>query len=512
MNQIKYGAVLSYFSILITLLISLIYTPIVIRLLGQSEYGLYSMIGSISAYLSILDLGLGNAMVRFTARNRAIGNSDSESKLNGMFLILYSIIGLITIVIGIFVYNSIDNVFGQGLSSLEIQKAKIMVIILIINFSLSFPLSIFGSIMQAYEKFVVLKMISLLRSTIIPLFTLPFLFFGFGSITMVLVSTLVNIGCLFYNLYYCFTKLKIKIKFTKIQFGLFKEVIGYSFFIFLGVIVDQINWNTGQIILGAVSGTAAVAIFAIAIQFIKIYLQFSTSISGLFLPRVSMMVANNADSNELSNMMIKVGRIQYIIMALILTGFILFGYEFIGIWAGKNYYDAYYMSLIIMIPITVPLIQNFGLSILQAKNLQGFRSIILILIGIMNVAISIPLAHIYQGIGVAIGTGLSYLIGNALVMNIYYYKKIGLNIPLFWKNILLMSIPVVFSLAIGFLLNNVFVSDSIFMLFFRIITYSIIYFLLMWLMSLNNYEKNIVKSMFRTLLKIVNKPIKKLQS
>lgn len=505
MSQLRSGAILSYLSIFVTILIALLYTPIMIRLLGQSEYGLYSMIGSISAYLSVMDMGLGNAIVRYTARNRARGDKKAESRLNGMFLLLYSIIGLLTILIGIIIYNRLDNIFGEGLTASELEKGKIMVLILISNFALSFPLSIFDSIMLAYERFVVVKIATIVRSLIVPLITLPFLFMGYGSVTMVLITTVVNISCLLFNVYYCFKHMQINFHFGKIDYQLLREIIGYSFFIFLGIIVDQINWNTGQIILGAVSGTVTVAVFAIAMQFIRLYLQFSTAISSLFLPRVSMMIANHASNEELTNIMIKVGRVQYIIMAYILNGYILFGYPFIGIWAGTNYMDAYYMVLIIMIPITIPLIQNIGLSILQAKNLQGFRSIILILIAALNVIISIPLAKSYGGIGVALGIGISYIIGNVIIMNIYYHRRIGINIQLFWRNILTMSIPAVISIIVGYGINFVMPQDSLIFLVYKIVLFSIGYFILMWFYGFNNYEKDLLIPFIKLKQKIIVK-------
>lgn len=501
MSQLKAGAILSYISIFISIIVALLYTPIMIRLLGQSEYGLYAMIGSVSAYLSIMDLGLGNAIVRYVSRNRAIGDKESEAQLNGMFLFLYSIIGAVTVVIGVILFNTVESVFGRSLSALEIEKGKIMIIILIINFALSFPLSIFGSIMQAYERFIIVKMAGIVRSILIPLFILPLLFMGYGSIMMVLVTTLLNISILLFNVFYCFKFIKIKIHIGKIDYRLLKEILGYSFFIFLAIVVDQINWNTGQIILGAVSGTITVAVFAIAIHFTKFYLQFSTSISGMFLPKVSMMIARNASNEELTNMMVKFGRIQYLIMAYILSGFVLFGRSFIEFWAGQNYRDAYYMALIIMVPITIPLIQNIGISILQAKKLQGFRSVVLIMIAVVNVIISIPLAKVYGGIGVAIGTGLSYLVGNAIVMNIYYYRRIGLNIPLFWRNILLMTLPMLISLLAGFMLNLLFSQESILILVVKIILFSFIYFILMWFFGLNNYEKGLFSPLMKRIKK-----------
>lgn len=504
MNQLKTGAILSYLSIFISILIALLYTPVMIRLLGQSEYGLYAMIGSVSAYLSIMDLGLGNAIVRYVAKNRSIGDKESEAKLNGMFLILYSIIGVITVVIGVVLYNTIDSLFSRSLNATELEKAKIMIIILIINFAFSFPLSIFGSIIQAYERFIAIKIAGIVRTILNPLIILPLLLLGYESIMMVLVSTLLNISILLYNVFYCFKYIKIKVIFGKFDFQLLKEILVYSFFIFLGIVVDQVNWNTGQIILGAVSGTVAVAEFAIAIQFIRLYLQFSTALSGLFLPRVTMMIAKKVSNDELTSMMIKFGRIQYIIMAYILSGFILFGRAFIGFWVGEGYRFAYFMTLVIMIPVTIPLIQNLGLSILQAKNLQGFRSILLIVIAVVNVIISIPLAKLYGGIGVAIGTGLSYLIGNAIVMNIYYYRRLELNIPLFWKNIFKMTIPVIISLVIGYILNLLIPEDRLVVLICNIILFSIVYFILMWFIGFNKYEKELILSSVRIVRKTIN--------
>src|SRR5699024_2605209 len=232
------------------------------------------------------------------------------------------------------------------------------------------------------------------------------------AVSMVIITTIVNIGCLVYSAIYCFKKLNVKITFGKMEKGLVREILGYSFFVFIAVIVDQIYWQTDQIILGAVSGTLSVAVYAIAMQFIKLYMQFSTSISGLFLPRVSMMVAKNASKKELTDMMIKYGRLQYIIITFILSGFILFGLPFIEFWAGSNYKNAYYIIIIIMIPLTIPLIQNIGISILYAMNLQGFRSVVLITIAVINVIISIPLAKYYGGIGVAVATAVTLTLGN----------------------------------------------------------------------------------------------------
>lgn len=493
-NQLKAGAMLSYASIFITILVGLVYTPIMIRLLGQAEFGLYSLIGAVVGYLSILDLGLGNAIVRYTARNRAIGDKETESRMNGMFLVLYSAIGLLTVALGAILYINVENMFGASLTAQELEKAKIMMLLLIFNFAVSFPLGTFGSIMQAYERFVLVKLIHIFRSILMPCITLPFLYAGYGSVSMVVVNTILNISCLLINLVYCIRVLKIQIHFNGFDYTLLREIAGYSFFIFLNVIVDKMYWSTGQFILGIVSGTALVAVYAIAMQLNTMYMMFSTAVSGVLLPKITMMVANNASNDELSQIMIKAARIQYLVMALILSGFALYGQAFINLWAGSNYSDAYLIVLLVMVPITVPLIQNVGIAILQAKNMQGFRSVVYIAIATLNVIASIPLAKIWGGYGCALATGVSLTLGNIIIMNIYYHRRIGLDIPLFWRNIFRMSIPVLMALLCGYGINILVVQDAFLVLACKIVLYSVVYALIMWFTGLNLYEKDLIIS------------------
>ena len=498
-NQLKAGALMSYLSIVITIIIGLLYTPIMLRLLGQSEYGLYSLIGSVVGYLSILDLGLGNAIVRYTARNRVVGDRDAESNLNGMFLILYSLIGVLTLSIGAVLYFRIETMFGNTLTAVEIEKAKIMTILLIFNFAVSFPLGVFASIIQAHERFVFVRLIGILRSILNPCVILPLLFWGYGSVAMVVTNTILNIGCLLINIFYCVIVLNTRIHFKSFDMVLLKEIAGYSFFIFLNVIVDKVYWSTGQFILGIVSGTMVVAVYAVAMQLNTMYIMFSNAVSGVLLPRITMMVANNSSNEELSQIMIKVGRVQYVIIVYILSGFILFGEAFITLWAGPIYVDAYYILLMVIIPITVPLIQSVGITILQAKNRNAFRSVVYLSIAILNVLVSIPLAKVWGGFGCAVATGASLLIGNVVIINIYYYRQIGLNIPLFWKNIVRMSIPVVIALLCGYGINHFIVKDSFLLLAIKILLFSVVYILLMWLLGLNTYEKNLLGGMVNKL-------------
>lgn len=501
-NQRKSGATLSYVYLILNSSISIIYTPLMLRLMGQSEYGLYVLVSSVIAYLSVLDMGFGNAIIRYTAKYRALDDKKAEYKLNGMFLGLYTVIGIVAFVIGILLCANVDKIFSNSLTVSEIETAKILMIILVINVAVSFPLSIFGAIITAYEQFVIPKILNIVRALLQPAIMLPLLYFGYKSVAMVVVTTCLNIFILLFNMVYCFKKLKIKVIFAKIDVNLLKEIGAYSFFILLNIIVDKIYLSTDKFILGIVSGTVTVAIYGVAMQLYDYYILFSTSINGVFLPKITEMVVKGVDDEEISDLFIRIGRIQFMIMALIFSGFFTVGHDFIIRWAGAEYEQAYYIELILMLPALVPLIQNTGISILQAKNIHKFRSIVYVFVAVANIFISIPLAKEFGGIGAAIGTGIATCIGQIIVMNIYYHKKAKLNIFKFWKEISTMLPAVIGCIGVGVLINRLWTNSGYTGIFGKGIICIAVYMSILWAFCMNQYEKDLIR---KPLGKVVNR-------
>ena len=493
-NEIKWGAILSYVVIGLNMIVGITYLPFVTGMLGQSEYGLYSLVSSIISYLTVLDLGFSSAIIIYTAKYIAQKDKEKQKTLHGMFFIIYTFIGAIAGVIGIILLLNIDNIFGNSLSIAELEKAKILMSILTLNLIITFPLSIFNSIISAYEKFVFIKIINIVRIILTPLIMIPLLFLGYKSIALVIVLTIVNVICLLINMLYCYKKLDVKFTFKKFDNSLFKEIIIFSFFIFLNLIIDRINWSVDQFIIGISLGTVSVAIYAVASQFNQFYLMFSTAISGVLLPKISKMEEDKATDKEYTDIFIQTGRIQYIIMALIMTGFILFGSPFIIKLFGFEYRESFILSCILLLSVTIPLIQNVGISILQVKNLHKFRSLVFLGIAVLNIILSVVLVNIYGVIGAAIGTAVALILGQGIILNIYYYKKININIPEFWKQILEMTIPVLMSLLIGVIIVNL-IPLTKWSFIPQIILYIIVYFLLMWNLGMNDYERSGCKNL-----------------
>ena len=139
MSQLKKGAVLSYITIFLTNIVGLFLTPFIIRSLGQSEYGLYILLGSFVGYISLLDFGLSNTIVRFVAKYRANNDTIGEKNFLGTVLIIYVLISFLVVVLGAIGYFNLDFIFEQSLTPEELEKSKILMMLFIFNMTISFP-------------------------------------------------------------------------------------------------------------------------------------------------------------------------------------------------------------------------------------------------------------------------------------------------------------------------------------------------------------------------------------
>ena len=163
-NQRKAGVILSYAGQLTKILISIIYTPIMLRLLGQSEYGLYQLVYSVVSYLSLLSLGFSSSYMRFYSRNKAQRDEDGVARLNGMFLLIFTSLSIVCVLCGCVMLGNIKGIFGSGLTDSEYSTARILMALLVVNLALTFPNSVFSCAITAHEKFLFQKFLILLQN------------------------------------------------------------------------------------------------------------------------------------------------------------------------------------------------------------------------------------------------------------------------------------------------------------------------------------------------------------
>lgn len=496
-NQLKFGAVISYLQTGLNIVIGLVYTPVMIKLLGQSEYGLYNTAASTISMISILRLGFNNSYIRYYSRYKKKDDINAINKLNGLFLLLFTVIGIISLGCGIYVTEHLELIFSSGLSDSEYELTKRLMALLVLNLAVSFPMSVFSNIISANERFVYLKGLETVKTAAGPMLTLPLLLMGYGSVGMVMVTFIVSLfvdGCL---IFYVLVILKNKFTLGMPEKGIVQDLMVYTFFIAVELIVDQINWNIDKILLARYKGTAMVAVYSVGYSLYSYYQTFSSSLSGVFTPSVHRIITLISDQNEqrksLTEIFIKVGRIQCMVLMLAATGVLFFGKFFITeIWAGSKYVDSYYVSLLLIFPSTIALIQNIGIEIQRAEFRHQFRSIVYFCMAVANLGMSIVLCKLYGAIGSAVGTAVSLILANGLAMNIYYHLRCNIDILKFWKSIFKLMKALIIPMIAGFIITYFFRTFNQFLYFGLILIYVVIYGVSMWTMGMNDYEKHLV--------------------
>ena len=497
-NQLKAGVVLSYISTAISIVIQLIYMPVMIRLLGKSEYGLYSLVSSVVSYLSLFSLGFTGAYLRFFAR--FYKNREKLASLNGMFLTLFSILASVATICGIVLSFFPEQSFGSKLLGSELSKAIILMIILVINIAINLISGIFDSIIGAYEQFIFQRIVGIASAIVNPFICLPLLLMGYGSVMLVVVTTGVTLVRFIVNVWFCIYKMQIPVSFHGFQWSLLKEITVFSSFLLLNMIIDQINWNVDKLILGHTNGTEEIAVYGVASQFNSLFMVFSTTISSVFSPRVNLIAAQKVNNyqTEFTKLMARIGRIQWFILGLLTGGFIVFGkYFIVHIFAGEGYEEAYIVALFLVIPILIPLIQNVGIEMQSAINKHQFRSIIYMIIAISNVAISIPLAGKWGAVGAAMGTAFSLLIGNGLIMNIFYHKVLHINMKYFWKEILKTWKGFLIPTILALLITRCVAFDNMRIFLINAVIFTVVYCVSILTFSCNVEEKKLIFGMIK---------------
>lgn len=503
MNQRKAGTLLSYAYIIVTNTISLFYTPFMLRMMGQSEYGLYGTASSIISYLSVLSFGIGGAYIRFNAKARTTGDRDEERRLNGMFLSVFSVLSLLVLVVGLIFIALAGQLVKETFTSQELFKLRVIMLILIVNMMVSFICNVFMMALQAYERFFFIRITLLIAGIAQPIINVIALSLGGRSITITFISFVVGLLSYLAMFLYARKAIHFEVLFSGFQKDALREIFIFSGFLFLNSITDQITFSTDNVILSSVKGTTAVAVYNVGSSFKMYFQNFSTSISSVFAPQVNQLVAQKQPMRELDDIFIRVGRIQFYVISLILIGYCTIGYDFVCLWAGRDYSDSFYIGLLLILAVAVPSFQNVGIEIQKAMNKHKARSIAYFLVALCNVFMTIPMSMKWSGIGAAAATAICMFIGYTGFMNYYNYKYLGMNIPAFWKSILTILPGYVPTIIVCILIYCFWDIKSFFDILLTAVIISIVFLLFVWKFSMNNYERELIRKPVHRILEII---------
>lgn len=499
-KQIKLGALLSYFAIAFNIVSGLIYTPWMVRQIGQSDYGLYTLVTSLITYFT-LDFGFGSSISKFVAQYRAEKRENEIGSLLGLIYKFYFVLDILIFIVLVIVFCFIQNVF-ISLTAEELEKCRVIFVIFGAFTLISFPCTTFNGILIAYEKFIALKVCDLLSKLLTVFLMVIFLFMGYRLYALVIINTGVQ---LFINVIkYIIVRKNVrqKIDFKYFSMRLLKTIFSFSIWVTVISVAERFIMNITPSILGITSGSTDISIFAVGRTIEGYVYTFASALSSLFIPMLSKMVAENASREKIMDLMIRVGRIILMIVGVIVTVFISMGREFVILWMGAIFDSAYSVAVFLILTSIITFSLNIGAVLIMVENKVKYTAICYSITAVINIGLSFALSWRYGALGAAISICIATIAGHIIGMNWVYQNKMGLNMKRFYVDCHFRAIPIFILVAIsGFTIQYFWKADNLLVFGIKAAIIGFEYLILMWFLYMNRSEKDLILQPIRKILK-----------
>lgn len=409
---------------------SFILAPIVLRSLGAERYGAWSFVESFVAYLTLFDLGVAAALVRFVPRFVA---TDDVVRLNRTYsasLTFFSFGAVLALVIGgIFEWTLLDRVLPSAEYANEIRW---LFRLLVLNFAISLPMSVFPAMLDGLGRFVfksgVRTAIVFLR---VPL-TIHALTYEQRLIALGIVITscqLMEQLLLALGTWRMIPQLRFQPR--QVDRGTIREVAGYSGAAFVAMMAGRLAFHTDAFVIGPILGPAAITLFAVPAKLVEMartaLRQATTTLTGAF----SAFEAAG-DYDRLRRTFLAGSRAAWFVAIPVTVGLICMGPAFLQLWVKADYRPVFARVLWVLAPlVALTIAQSVASRVLYGTgDLRAFAWAA-IAEGVANLGLSVMLIRPYGVVGVAVGTVIPHA-----VFCVWVILRVGNKLKVKWRDYL----------------------------------------------------------------------------
>ena len=453
-KQIKIGAVISYIAIILNIVVGLVYTPWMVKKIGKSQYAIYTLANSLIT-MFLVDFGLSSATARFVSNYKAEEKQENINNFLGIIYKLYIIIDMV-IFTALFVYFFFIDFVYVSLTAEELRQFKI-VYIMSASFSLiNMPFVTQTGILTAYSKFIQLKLADLIYRILLTGLTVAVLVFGYGLYALVGAHIVAGILNITYKQIIIKSCTPIKVNFRYRDSKLFRNIFKFSIWTTIGTLAQRLIFTISPSILGIVANSAEIAVFGVVITIEGFFFTITTAINGMFMPTISKAYVENGEKapEKLMPLFVGVGKFNFLINGLLCVGFFLLGKDFITLWMGEEYQNAYIGILLVIIPGLIYNSLQVANTAMIVKNKVKLQAIIGVIYGVVNVGLSFLLSSFYGAIGASLSIYIAYTL-RGIIYHIVHHRVMKFNIRTFILKCYLRCLPcIIITLICGLVFNR----------------------------------------------------------
>jgi len=396
------------------LLIGIFMLPFNVAHLGQSAYGLWVLVASVTVYFSMFDLGYGVAQVRFAAKYRAQGDVNALNEIASTMFCMFSGIGLLAFLIATTIALNLQNVFQ--LTPEQVRIGQIVLLFISAYVALGFPVSVFGGIVNGFQRQYLNGAVAFVTAIVVAVVNAIVLLAGYGLPELVAATTGVRIlSYVAYalNAYRVFPELRIRPRFFKRE--RLREVTGFSIYILVIDLANKLNYSTDTIVIGAFMGTAAVAVWAVAQRLIEIVQRITDQLNSVLFP-VVVDTSTVERVDKLQKILIQGSRLSLAMVVPLATVLGLTARPLVMAWVGPNFAGSINVIYILSIVVAFRVGNATSTVILKGSGLHKVLAISNLSMALSNLVLSVLLVRWYGLIGVAIGTLIPMVVFSMFVV------------------------------------------------------------------------------------------------
>jgi len=439
-NWVGYGA---------KLVVSFFLAPFVIHSLGDTVYGVWTLLISLTGYMGLLEVGVMTSTARHINFYIARNDPESLSKVVCTSLGFYCGVSAL-IAVSALVLNLLLNKIFRNIPPSLLDEAGPILFILAINVFLGFISAVFRQLLAARDRFDLINLITLAVLIISTFGTVIVLKAGHGITYLAVVQTFASgIASVLLILFSLKWGPNVDFGLRYLNLGTFKELTKFGAFAFIADIGAQLIFYTDSLVIGIFLGAAAVTIYGISTMLIENGRVLIKQVRNVLSP--DLLKTGGLDNlGHIKSLVIKGTNLLMFFAVPLLVGFIVLGKEFICLWMGNEYARSYPVLVILSI-------SQFGAiaalcCVISLMGLNKVRILASVSLGegLGNLFLSIILVKLFKlGImGVAIGTLVPMLFLSSMVVPIVACRTIKLRVSTFLKATFLRwgSVAVLFAL------------------------------------------------------------------
>jgi O-antigen/teichoic acid export membrane protein len=413
--------------------------PFTIRHLGQTEYGLWMMVASLTYYFQLLDLGYGSSVVKQVTEADARGDVDQVNRILSTFLVVYGVLGALAAlgIVGIitFVIPRFPNLDAD-----QVHVARMLLAIMGVRIAVGFPMSVFGAATQARQRFALNNTVAIVIALVNGALTYIVLASGHGVV--MLVATTTSVSLLGYGAYAWTARVafpELSLRPSWFSRPLVREVTSLSIYFFMVDIAIQVGMNLDNIVIGAFIGTSAVAVYSVALRIADYQRQLAGQFNALLFP-VVVRLGSTGRADALRQMLIEGTMLALALIVGVTICIVGFAEPLIERWMGPGFEQSV-PTLYILAAMSIVLVAQGPLgSVLLGTGRHRIVAVVSMADAVLNLGLSLILVRPLGMLGVAAGTAIPVLVLNVFIILPLACRTVGIGVLGFVRTVIRPSL------------------------------------------------------------------------